>query len=264
MGAVALDPERSLRGMKTMHDNEPLRDEETLDPIDWTEVERIAGGVVADAVRHLREVREVRDRPVWQELPVGVRTRFQTSLPAGPAPLADVVREVQETVMPYPMGNIHPRFWAWFMGSGSFTGALADFLAGIQGSNLGGGDHAVVHIERQVVQWCREMVGLPASTAGTLVDGGSAANLVCLTVARNAMAGVDVREQGVAALPMPELSTLVRLTISTHWQSFAPRSGCGCTSTAASVRCWRLRQITRTVSRGFTELIRWRWTDIDM
>ena len=44
---------------------------------------------------------------------------------------------------------------------------------------------------------------MPATAAGTLVDGGSAANLIGLTVARNAMAGVDVREEGVAAMPTP-------------------------------------------------------------
>ena len=44
--------------------------------------------------------------------------------------------------MPYPMGNVHPRFWSWYMGSSNFTGALGDFLAAIQGSNLGGGNHA--------------------------------------------------------------------------------------------------------------------------
>ena len=174
--------------------------EDTLDPANWAEVERLAMAVVAQAVRHLAEVR---DRPVWRKLPDEVRAGFRTELPDKPTPLAEVLAEVQESVMPYAMGNIHPRFWAWFMGSGSFTGALADFIAGIQGSNLGGGDHAAVHIDRQVVGWCRDMVGMPAMTEGTLLDGGTAANLVGLTVARNAMAGIDVREMGVAAIPVP-------------------------------------------------------------
>ena len=200
MGAVAFDRQCPLRRLTAVRDEGHRARELTLDPADWSEVERIAVRVVADAVRHLGEVR---DRPVWQELPDEVRAGFRTALPTEPTPLAEVVREVQERVMPYPMGNIHPRFWAWFMGSSSFTGALADFLAGVQGSNLGGGDHAAVLLDQQVVGWCREMVGMPASADGTLVDGGSAANLVGLTVARNAMAGVDVREEGVAAIPVP-------------------------------------------------------------
>jgi aromatic-L-amino-acid/L-tryptophan decarboxylase len=54
-----------------------------------------------------------------------------------------------------------------------------------------------------VVSWLRDIVGLPATASGTLTSGGSAANLVELTVARNAKAGVDLRSQGVGALPRP-------------------------------------------------------------
>jgi len=101
------------------------------------------------------------------------------------------------------MGNIHPRFWSWYMGAGNFTGALGDFLAAVQGSNLGGGSHAAALVDQQVVGWLRDMIGLPATASGTLVSGGSMANLIGLTVARNAMAGIDLREEGVGALEKP-------------------------------------------------------------
>ena len=58
-------------------------------------------------------------------------------------------------------------------------------------------------MDSQVVNWCKEMVGFPASASGTLVSGGSMANIIGLTVARNAKAGTDVREHGVAALAKP-------------------------------------------------------------
>src|SRR5690606_6559214 len=103
----------------------------------------------------------------------------------------------------YPMGNTHPRFWSWYMGAGNFTGALGDFLAAVQGSNLGGGSHAAALVGQQVVGWLRDIVGLPATASGTLVSGGSMANLIGLTVARNAMAEIDLREEGVAALERP-------------------------------------------------------------
>jgi glutamate/tyrosine decarboxylase-like PLP-dependent enzyme len=101
------------------------------------------------------------------------------------------------------MGNIHPRFWAWFMGAGNFTGALAEFLAAVDGSNLGGGNTAPALLDRQVVRWLREIVGFPETASGTLTSGGSAGNLVALAVARNAKAGLDLRAEGVSALPKP-------------------------------------------------------------
>lgn len=173
---------------------------ETLDPQDWTRVAALAHRVVDDAVDHVGRVRE---RPVWQPMPEQVQAAFRGPAPAAPTPIEDVYALVRENVLAYPMGNIHPRFWSWYMGAGNFSGALADFLAAVQGSNLGGGSHAAALVDQQVVGWLRDMVGLPPTASGTLVNGGSMANLVGLTVARNAMAGVDLREEGLAALDQP-------------------------------------------------------------
>jgi glutamate/tyrosine decarboxylase-like PLP-dependent enzyme len=52
-----------------------------------------------------------------------------------------------------------------------------------------------------VLDWCKEMLGFPASGSGLLVSGGSVANMVALGVARNSRAGVDVRKHGVRAAP---------------------------------------------------------------
>ncbi len=156
--------------------------------------------MVDDAVAHLAEVRR---RPVWQPLPDAVRAAFRAPLPLTPTPLAEIYDDLRQTVFRYPMGNIHPRFFAWYMGGSNFTGALADFLAAIEGSNLGGGDTAAAAADGQVVDWLKQMMGFPDSAGGTLTSGGSMANMVGLTVARNAMAGVDVRAQGITDLPRP-------------------------------------------------------------
>ncbi|PBC10319.1 pyridoxal-dependent decarboxylase [Mesorhizobium sp. WSM3859] len=174
--------------------------DETLDPPDWADMGTLSHRIVDEAITYLKDVRE---RPVWREMPAEVRSFFSAPIPRESAPVADVYDDVARNVMPYPMGNIHPRFWSWYMGSSNFTGALGDFLAAIQGSNLGGGNHAAGLMDSQVVNWMKEMVGFPASASGTLVSGGSMANIIGLTVARNVKAGVDVRERGVGAMPKP-------------------------------------------------------------
>ena len=174
--------------------------EETLDPADWALAREVAHQMVDDAVKHIAEVRE---RPVWREMPETVRDHFRASAPTGPTPLGDVYEQLRENLLPYSMGNIHPRFWGWYMGSGNFTGALADFLAAIDGSNLGGGQTAAALVDSQVVDWFKEIMGFPQSASGTLTSGGSMANMVAHTVVRNAMAGVDVRTEGITGMPQP-------------------------------------------------------------
>jgi glutamate/tyrosine decarboxylase-like PLP-dependent enzyme len=176
------------------------RREETLDPDDWSAARAVAHRAVDDAIAHLAGLRE---SPSWRQPSPQARAFFAQPLPQAPEALAKVYDDVIDHVRPYPMGNVHPRFWAWFMGAGNFTGALGDFLAAVDGSNLGGGQTAPALLDRQVVRWLRAMVGLPESASGTLTSGGSAANLVALTVARNAKAGIDVRAEGVGAMPRP-------------------------------------------------------------
>ena len=156
-----------------------IQPEETLDPADWEPLRRTAHAVVDDAVTYLAEIR---DRPVWSDMPQTVRQGFCQPVPQTGAPLETVYDELKSSLLPYPMGNIHPRFWMWYMGASNFTGALGDFLAAIVGSNLGGGNHAAALIDRQVTDWLRQMVGFPAGASGTLTSGGSVANLIGLTV----------------------------------------------------------------------------------
>jgi glutamate/tyrosine decarboxylase-like PLP-dependent enzyme len=169
----------------------------SLDPTDWEAFRSLAHRAVDDAIDDLATVR---GRPVWQPLPDEVVARFHAPLPMSPQDPAAVYQEFRESVAPFSMGNTHPRFWAWYMGAGTAFGALGDFLAAMLNPNMGGGNHIGNHVEAQVVDWCKEIVGLPPSAGGLLVSGASMANLVGLAVARNATAGIDLRTEGVQGL----------------------------------------------------------------
>jgi glutamate/tyrosine decarboxylase-like PLP-dependent enzyme len=180
--------------------HEPIDEEATLDPADWAEAAAVAHRMVEFAIAHLRSVR---DRPLWQPMPGDVRTAFDTDLPESPQPLDEVFDEMCRALFPHSMGNIHPRFWGWYMGAGDFTGALADFLAAIDGSNLGGGDTAASLVDRQVTRWIVNMAGFPETASAALVSGGSMANIIGLAAARNSMAGVDLHHESLADMPQP-------------------------------------------------------------
>ena len=123
---------------------------ETLDPKDWHQSKDLMHKMVDDAFDYIQHVRE---RKIWQEMPEEVLSSFNSGLPHNSNSAQSVYNELKENILPYPMGNIHPRFWAWYMGSGTISGVMGDFWASVINPNLGGGNHAGHKVEEQVINW---------------------------------------------------------------------------------------------------------------
>ena len=172
--------------------------EESLDPQDWSAMRALGHRMVDEVMTYLERVRE---RPVWQPIPEPVKQSLRAPLPLEPQGADAAYEDFRRDVLPHPMGNIHPRFWGWVIGTGTPLGALSEMLAATMNPNMGGGDQVPNYVEVQVLDWLKEMLGFPREASGLLVSGGSMANLVGLTVARNAKAEVDVAQAGVAAAP---------------------------------------------------------------
>lgn len=180
-------------------ENENVGAEETLDPDDWESMRKIGHKMLDDMVDYVKTVRQ---RPVWQHVPEHVKAHFSRPVPHDPQPPEEIYEEFVENVLPYPMGNIHPRFWGWILGTGTVMGAFAELLAASMNTNTGGGaNHVANHVEKQVIDWIKEMLGFPPSASGILTSGCSAANIIGLTVARNAKANFDVRRKGLQSTP---------------------------------------------------------------
>jgi glutamate/tyrosine decarboxylase-like PLP-dependent enzyme len=169
---------------------------DSLDPSDWQDL-RIQGHRMLDDM--LDYLEQIRERPVWQPIPQDVRALFRQSLPQEPSALAAVHETFMQDVLPFAVGNAHPGFMGWVHGGGTPVGMLAEMLAAGLNANLGGRDQMPVEVERQVVQWVRELFGFPESASGLFVTGTSMANLIGVLVARTAALGTIVRHEGLAA-----------------------------------------------------------------
>jgi aromatic-L-amino-acid decarboxylase len=168
--------------------------EETLDPADWQMMEELGVEMVKDMMRFLSTVRE---RKVWQEPTEEVKKFFNQPLPAEGQLHEKIYADFKTKILPYPTGNIHPRFWGWVMGNGTPFAMLADMLAAGININQGGGNQVGGLVEAQLIDWFKELFGFPSNASGLLVSGGSMANLIGLTVARFAHANFDLRKTGI-------------------------------------------------------------------
>src|SRR4030095_9057747 len=141
---------------------------------------RQMGRLAADAVAEHRE--KLTSRPVFgkggHDAPL-----FEEPLPREGRPFEEVLAFVREHVMPFPFGNSHPRFFGFIHATADPVGITADYLAAAMNPNCWGGDHAAVHVEREVMRWIAEIVGYPARAEGILVSGRSLAELTALRAA---------------------------------------------------------------------------------
>lgn len=179
-----------------MKNEKILQEEETLDPVDWDRLKNLGHKMVDDMFAYLQQVRE---RPVWQPIPAETKHHFKHTLPLTPQPAEEVYSEFVEHILPYTKGNIHPRFWSWVEGGGTPFGMLADMLASGMNPNNAIGDHAAMYVEKQVIEWSKEMFDFPASATGILLSGASIANITALIVARNSF-NTNMRSHGLHAV----------------------------------------------------------------
>jgi aromatic-L-amino-acid decarboxylase len=165
-----------------------------LDPADWPATRAQGHRMLDDLFDHLEHLRSV---PVWRPIPPEVRRRFRSDVPTAPTPLEAAHAIFMRDVLPYGGGNLHPGFMGWVQGAGAPVGMLAEMLAAGLNANLGGRDHMPIEVERQVIDWLREVVGFPQGAGGLLVTGASMANFIGVLVARQSAQGADVRRKGL-------------------------------------------------------------------
>jgi aromatic-L-amino-acid/L-tryptophan decarboxylase len=172
----------------------PEGSELDLDPRDWEETRQLGHRMVDDMLAHLRGLRE---RPAWQPVPPATRAAFRAPLPRAGQGAESAYQDFRRHVLPYPVGNNHPRFWGWAQGAGNVTGALAELLAASLNSMCWGGDQAGIHVEEQVLDWMKELLGFPAESSGIVVSGTSVATLIALAAARRKHGARDAEEAGL-------------------------------------------------------------------
>lgn len=177
----------------TLNDGPQVPNEDTLDPADWAKFRQQAHATLDHCIDYISSVR---DRAVWQPVPDETKSIFKGPVPYEPTSLEQVLEVCRNQIMPYSTGNVHPRFFGWAHGAGTPVGIISEMLAATMNSNCGGRDHGAIYVERQVIEWCREIFGLPEGSSGVLTVGTSMASVIAISAARSRQLGPRARQEG--------------------------------------------------------------------
>lgn len=160
--------------------------------------------------RIARYMEEIERYPVLAQVePGSVRRRLPRAAPEHGEPFCDVLRDVDEIVMPGITHWQSPNFFAYFPANASGPSILGDLLSsglGVQGM-LWATSPACTELETHVLDWLVDLLGLPDRFRSTTTGGGviqdtaSSSTLTALLAARERASAGAVNEHGVGFGP---------------------------------------------------------------
>jgi aromatic-L-amino-acid decarboxylase len=116
-----------------------------------------------------------------------------------------VLADLDRIVVPGVTQVQHPRYFGWFPSNASLSSVLGDMAA----SGLGAlsitwqSAPAVTEVEEVVLEWLRELTGLPESWRGVIQDTASTGSLVALLAARERATDYSETRGGLQAEAAP-------------------------------------------------------------
>ncbi|TML19806.1 MAG: aminotransferase class V-fold PLP-dependent enzyme [Actinobacteria bacterium] len=141
------------------------------------------------AARYLERVDGL---PVLAQVKPGeIRARLPASPPERGEPFADVLRDLDEVILPGITHWQSPRFFAYFANSASEPGILAELLAATLNAVafLWRTSPASTELEAVTLDWAAQLLGLPQGWHGHIEDTASVSTIAALAAAREATGG---------------------------------------------------------------------------
>ena len=137
------------------------------------------------AARYLERVGEL---PVLAQVQPGdLSAKLPASPPEQGEPFANVLRDLDDLIVPALTNWQHPRFFAYFAITASEPDILAELLAATmqQVAITWRASPASTELELRTVDWVRQLLGLPEGWHGHIEDTASTVTLAALIAARH-------------------------------------------------------------------------------
>jgi aromatic-L-amino-acid/L-tryptophan decarboxylase len=141
------------------------------------------------AARYLERVGEY---PVLARVEPGeLRAKLPPAPPEDGEPFADVLRDLDELLLPAMTHWQSPRFFAYFANTASEPAILAELLTAVTNQNgiLWRTSPALTELELHVADWTAQLLGLPDGWHGHIEDSASTSTFAAVIAARHATGG---------------------------------------------------------------------------
>jgi len=135
-----------------------------------------------------------------QVKPGEIAARLPLSPPEHGEPMEQIFADFQSVILPGMTHWQHPSFFAYFQANTSPPSLLAEMLTATLGAQcmLWQTSPAATELETRVLDWLRQMIGLPEGFTGVIQDSASSAILCAILTAREQASGWRVNEEGVS------------------------------------------------------------------
>ena len=145
---------------------------------------------------------QVEAYPVRAQVKPGeIAARLPASPPERGESMDQIFADFQSVLLPGITHWQHPSFFAYFPANSSPPSMLAEMLTATLGAQcmLWQTSPAATELETRVLDWLRQMIGLPEGFTGVIQDSASSAILCAILTAREKATGWRVNEDGVGS-----------------------------------------------------------------
>jgi aromatic-L-amino-acid decarboxylase len=143
---------------------------------------------------------ELEKLPVLSQVKPGeIRNKLPPEPPAKGEPMETVFNDFKEIILPGITHWQHPSWYAYFPATNSPPSVLAELLTAALGAQcmIWQTSPAAAELEEVVLEWLRQMLGLPEGMAGVIQDTASTATLVALLTARENATNFKANQEGL-------------------------------------------------------------------
>lgn len=138
-----------------------------------------------------------------QTAPGDILKQLPASPPDSADDVADIFKDVDDIILPGITHWQHPRFFAYFPANSSPPSVLAEQLTATIAAQcmLWQTSPSATELEIRVMDWMRQMIGLPEGFHGVIQDSASSATLCAVLTGREKALAFAGNKDGLAAHP---------------------------------------------------------------